>query len=181
LEGGQSAVIDALYLTAQYVDEYNKSNEGRRKVAVIITDGEDRSSYYKQEQLLKLVRENGVQVFVLGLVVDLDQQVGFYKTSPRHKAEQLLTSVAKESGGRVFFPKDKKEMVEAAAQIILDLRAQFRIKYQAAKADKKGFREVEVKYVSAQGDEKRNLVTPSGYFVGPRTPPNKKSEKKKKS
>src|SRR6185295_10779954 len=99
--------------------------------------------------LIKLVRENGVQVFVLGLVVDLDEQGGFIRTSPRQKAEQLLKSVAEESGGRVFFPKDKKEMVDAAAQIILDLRAQFRIKYQSTNAAKNGFRQVVVKFAGA--------------------------------
>lgn len=180
LEGGQSAVIDAFYLSAQYVDEYNKSNDGRRKVVVIITDGEDRNSYYSQEKLVKLLRETGVQVFILGLVVDLDTQGSMMRLSPRAKAEKLLTTVAEESGGRVFYPRDKKELADAAAQIILDLRAQFRIKYQSTRdASKNGFRKVDVKFVAAQGDEKRNLVTPRGYFVGPRTPA--KSEKKKKS
>ena len=181
LEGGRSAVIDAFYLSAEYVDEYNKSNDGRRKVAVFITDGEDRNSYYTQEQLIKLLREIGVQVFILGLVVELDKEAGFTRLSPRQKAEKLLNAVAEESGGRVFYPKDKKELVEAAAQIILDVRAQFRIKYQSTRASKNGYRKIDVKYVAAPGDEKRNLITPRGYFVGPRTPPDKKSEKKKKS
>jgi hypothetical protein len=58
------------------------------------------------------------------------------------------------------------------------MRAQFRIKYQSTHASKNGFRKVDVKYVAAQGDEKRNLITPRGYWFGPRTP--EKSEKKKK-
>ena len=180
LAGGQSAVVDALYVSAQYVDEYNKSNEGRRKVVIIITDGEDRNSYYRQDQLTKLLRESGVQVFILGLVVELDKEHGLIRESPRQKAEKLLTTVAEESGGRVFYPNDKQQLVAAAAEILLDLRAQFRIKYQSTHdASKKGFRKVDVKYVAAQGDEKRKLVTPRGYLVGPRTPA--KTEKKKKS
>lgn len=182
LQLGQSAVIDAIYLGADHVAEYNKGNEGRRKVVVLFSDGEDRDSYYKQEQLIKLLRETGVQVFTLGIVVDLsrDKAPGFNASNPREKAEKLLTTIADETGGRVFFPNDKKELVDSAAQILLDLRGQFRIKYQSTNdASKKGFRKVEVKFVAAQGDEKRNLVTPSGYFVGPRTPA--KPEKKKKS
>ena len=180
--GGQSAVVDALYLSAQYVAEQNKANDARRKAVVILTDGEDRSSYYTQEKLVKLLRETGAQVFLVGLVVDLDQQGGFARLSPRYKAEKLLNTVAEESGGRAFYPTDKKELVEAATEIILHLRAQFRIKYQSTRdASKNGFRKVDVKYVAAPGDEKRNLITPRGYFVGPRTPPDKKSEKKKKS
>src|SRR5688572_16763135 len=74
LEYGQSAVVDALYLGADYVAKHNKGNDGRRKVVVIITDGEDRNSYYSQEKLTKLLRETGVQVFILGLVVELNKE-----------------------------------------------------------------------------------------------------------
>ena len=180
LQYGQSAVVDALYLGADYVDRHNKGNDGRRKVVVIITDGEDRNSYYSQEKLTKLFRETGVQVFIIGMVLELDKQAGLMRPSPRQKAEKLLNDVANETGGRVFFPETKKALVDAAAQIIMDMRAQFRVKYQSTHdASKKGFRKVEVKYVAAQGDEKRNLITPNGYWSGPRTPA--KSEKKKKS
>ena len=180
LEMGQSAVIDALYVSTQYVDEHNKANDGRRKVVVIITDGEDRNSFYRQEQLMKLLRETGVQVFVLGFVGELNQDRGPTRLSPRERAEQLLVTVADESGGRVFFPTNNQELVASAAEILLGLRAQFLIKYQSTHdASKKGFRKVDVKFVAAQGDEKRKLVTPTGYFVGPRIPP-EKSEKKKK-
>jgi Ca-activated chloride channel homolog len=181
LERGQSAVIDALYVSTQYVDEHNKANENRRKVLVVITDGEDRNSYYKQPDLIKLLHETGVQVFALGLVSELDNQGGFSRLSSRQRAEKLLMAVAAESGGRVLFPTSKQELVAGAGEIILDLRAQFRIKYQSNRdASKKGFRKVEVKFVAAEGDEKRKLVTPAGYFVGPRTPA-AKTEKKKKS
>lgn len=181
LQQGQSAVIDALYIGADYVSKHNKGNEGRRKVVVIFTDGEDRNSYYKEEQLVKLLRETGVQVFTLGIVVDLsrDNAPGAIRLSPHEKAEKLLNNIAEESGGRVFYPANKKELADAAAQIIFDLRAQFRIRYQSTQASKKGFRKVDVKYVEAQGDEKRNLITPRGYWFGPRPP--EKSEKKKKS
>lgn len=181
LQKGQSAVIDALYIGADYVVKHNKENDGRRKVVVLFSDGEDRNSYYRQEELMKLLRETGVQVFVLGFTSELNKQQGFIRTmSVRERAEKLLTTVAEETGGRVFFPATKQVMVDSAAQIILDLRAQFRIKYQSTHdSSKKGFRKVEVKYVAAPGDEKRNLITPRGYFFGPRPP--EKSEKKKKS
>ena len=179
LQKGQSAVVDALYIGSDYVANHNKGNDSRRKVVVFFSDGEDRNSYYKQEQLTKLFRETGVQVFILGLVLELSKEAGLTRPSPRQKAEKLLNDIADETGGRVFFPETKQALVDAGAQIILDLRAQFRIKYQSTNASKQGFRKVDVKYVAAQGDEKRNLITPRGYFVGPRTPA--KSEKKKKS
>jgi Ca-activated chloride channel homolog len=179
LEAGQSAVIDAAYVSAEYVTEYNKDNEARRKVVVLITDGEDRLSYYKESALVKLLREQGVQVFVLGLVIDLDRQTGYISKSSREKAEKLLTTLAEESGGRVFFPSTKEKLVIAMAEIILDLRAQFRVNYQSTNSNSKtGFRKVEVKFVSTDG-EKRKLIVPRGYYFGPR-PSATTSEKKKR-
>lgn len=176
VEKGQSAVIDALYISTQYVAEHNNSNENRRRVVAIVTDGEDRNSYYKEEHLLKLLREQGVQVFILGLVLELENDPTFTRPGARAKAEKLLTHVAGESGGRVFFPKDKPDMIDSTAQLILDLRAQFRIKYQSTNTDTKpGFRKVDVKFVSTNS-EKRKLLAPPGYYFGPR-PPVTKPEK----
>lgn len=178
IEGGQSAVIDALYMAVNYVDEHNKANAGRRKVVIIITDGEDRNSSYKQEELVNLLHETGVQVFVLGLVIELEKEPGFIRRSPQEKAEKLLKTVAEESGGRIFFPKDKQQLIDSTTQIIMDLRGQFRINYQSTSdASKKGFRKVDVKFVSTDA-EKLSLVVPRGYFVGPRTALTTTSEKK---
>jgi Ca-activated chloride channel family protein len=175
LEMGQTAVIDGLYLAVDYVAQHNPSND-RRKVIVLITDGEDRNSFYKQEAVVNLLHETGVQVFVLGLVTDLEKESGFIVRSPRERAEKLLKTFADESGGRVHFPKDREEIFNSTTEIILDLRGQFRIKYQSTRnASKKGFQKVDVKFVSTDG-EKRELIVPPGYFVGRRTP--KKQEKK---
>ena len=176
VEKGQSAVIDGLYMGVDKVAEHNKASADRRKVVIIITDGEDRASYYKKEDLVKLLHETGVQVFVLGLVSELENQGSFTRPGARDRAEKLLKTVAEESGGRVFFPKDKEALINSAAEVILDLRGQFRIKYQSTRdPSKKGFREVDVKFVSTDG-QKLELVVPKGYFVGPRPPA--KQEKK---
>ena len=161
IEKGQSAVIDALYVAANAFTKFNKTGTDRRKVVVIITDGEDRNSFYKQEQLVKFLHQTDVQVFALGLVTELDKQAGLIRLSPRDKAEKLLQTVTSETGGRVFFPRNKTELLDSLQQLITDLRGQFRITYQPAK-EKKGFRKVEVKLVSPNG-EKRTAIVPRGY------------------
>jgi len=161
IEKGQSAVIDALYVAANAFTKFNKTGTDRRKVVVIITDGEDRNSFYKQEQLVKFLHLTGVQVFALGLVTELDKQAGLIRLSPRDKAEKLLQTVTSETGGRVFFPRNKTELLDSLQQLITDLRGQFRITYESSK-EKKGFRKVEVKLVSPNG-EKRTAIVPRGY------------------
>ena len=55
LEGGQTAVIDGVYLAAEHVAEYKKGDDSdrRRRALIVITDGEDRASFYKEPQLLR--------------------------------------------------------------------------------------------------------------------------------
>lgn len=166
IEGGQSAVIDALYAGAQYVAKRN-SGGGRRKALVIITDGEDRYSANTIQVLTKFLREQDVQVFMLGIVWDLNDEDGLVRKSPRARAEKLLQTVAEESGGHVFFLRDKKkDLLEATAQLIDNLHGQSRITYQSSNAGaEKGFRKVDVKFDS-KGGEKRTLIVPKGYYTG---------------
>jgi Ca-activated chloride channel family protein len=161
IEKGQSAVIDALYVAASSFAKFNKTSKDRRRVVVIISDGEDRNSFYKQEQLVKFLHQTDVQVFALGLVTELDKDAGLIRLSPRDKAEKLLQTVTSETGGRVFFPKNKTELIDSLQQLITDLRGQFRITYESSK-EKKCFRKVEVKLVSPNG-EKRIAIVPRGY------------------
>ena len=62
-EGGQTAVIDAVYLAAERLAEYKKGddNDRRRRALIVVTDGEDRVSFYKQEQLFARLREQDVR------------------------------------------------------------------------------------------------------------------------
>lgn len=161
IESGQSAIIDAVYTGAHYVAEHNR-NADRRKAVVLFTDGEDRLSTTKIEKLLSLLRGGKVQVFVIGLTLDLDKNGTSTRLSSRDKAEKLLSTMAEESGGRVFFPKDRTELVDSIMQIVHDLRGQFRITYQSSNAQTKGIRKVEVKLDSPSG-QKLKAVVPRSY------------------
>jgi len=161
VEGGPSAIIDAVYTGAHYVAEHNR-NSDRRKAVVLFTDGEDRLSTTKLEKLLSLLRKEKVQVFIVGLTMDLDEKGRVDRPSPRDKAEKLLVNIAEETGGRVFFPNDRTALVESIMQIVHDLRGQFRITYQTSNALMKGLRKVEVKLSPSNG-QKREAIVPRGY------------------
>jgi Ca-activated chloride channel homolog len=161
-EGGQSAVIDAIYAAVEAVSEHNNSGD-RRKVVVLFSDGEDRNSFYQTETLLKLLRQRKVQIFVVGITMDLDKEAGLVRRSPREKAEKLLTSVVEETGGRAFFPRDGKQLSDAALEIVHDLRAQFRVVYTSS-AVGAGFRKIEVKLTAPNG-ERRIAITRRRYYV----------------
>jgi Ca-activated chloride channel family protein len=177
---GQTAVIDAIYLAVKHTAEYKGGPSQRRRAVVLFTDGEDRNSYYRDDQLVKLLRENDVQVFVVGIVYLLDKQRGLIRKSPREAAEGLLNRIAEQSGGRAFFPRKIQELSGVMAEIAHDLHFQYLIEFERqAKLGEKGFRKVKVKIASRPGQEKSNVIIRPGYLV--KTPDMSSKPKEKTS
>ncbi len=167
VEGGQTAVIDAVYLTAEHVSEY-KREEGdrRRRALIVITDGEDRNSFYKQEQLFARLREEDVQIFVIGFVNELDKEAGFIRKSPRDKAINLINKLAEETGGRAFFPESVAELPQIANEIIRDLRTQYVIAYNPTNKTQDGsYRAIKVSVDQPAGGDKRIALTRTGRLA----------------
>jgi Ca-activated chloride channel family protein len=166
IRDGQSAVIDAIYVAAKHTAEYKGGPVERRRAVVVFTDGEDRASFYDLDKLVKLLRENDVQVFIVGITTELDEEGGLVRKSPRDKAEGLINKIAEESGGRVFSPRDAKEMSEAIDQITHDLHAQYLIGFERqTKPGEKGFRKLKVKLTEAPGRKKLTVITRPGYLL----------------
>jgi Ca-activated chloride channel family protein len=168
VEGGQTAIIDAVYLSAEHVSEYKKGDEGdrRRRALIVITDGEDRNSFYKQEQLFARLREEDVQIFVIGFINELDKDAGLIRKSPREKAVALINKLATETGGRAFFPDSIADLPQIASEIIRDLRTQYVIAYNPTNKTPDGtFRAIKVAVDQPASGDKRIALTRTGRLA----------------
>lgn len=168
VEGGQTAIIDAVYLSAEHVSEYRKGDEGdrRRRALIVITDGEDRNSFYKQEQLFARLREEDVQIFVIGFVNELDKDQGLIRKSPREKAVNLINKLASETGGRAFFPDSVADLPQIANEIIRDLRTQYVISYNPTNKVQDGsYRAIKVTVDQPANSDKRIALTRTGRLA----------------
>lgn len=168
VEGGQTAVIDAVYLTADHVAEYKKGDDSdrRRRALVVITDGEDRSSFYSPEKLFARLREADVQIYVIGFVNELDREGGLIRKSPRDKAVNLINKLATETGGRAFMPQSLSELPQIAAEIVRDLRTQYVISYNPTNKARDGsFRTIKVVVDEAGSRDKRIALTRNGRIA----------------
>lgn len=170
IEGGQTAIIDAVYLAAERIAGYKKGDDlsdRRRRALIVVTDGEDRSSFYKLDQLFVKLREEDVQIFVIGFVNELDKDSGLIRKSTKDKAVDLLNRLAKETGGRAFFPNSLSELNDIAREISSDLRTQYVIGYYPTNSARDGsFRQIRVAVNSPQG-ERRIALTRSGRTASP--------------
>jgi len=168
VEGGQTAVIDAVYLSAEHVAEYQRGDttDRRRRALIVITDGEDRNSFYKQDQLFARLREEDVQIFVIGFVTELDTDAGLIRKSSRDKAVNLINKLANETGGRAFFPTSLSELPQIANEIVRDMRTQYVISYNPTNKSPDGtFRAIRVTVDQPSASEKRIALTRNGRIA----------------
>jgi VWFA-related protein len=165
IQGGQTALLDALYLAGDYlVKNASKSGAPERRLALIlVSDGEDRQSFYKTEDVLKLLRQGGVQVYCVGLTGALENEARLVTRSKKVVAQDLLKKLASETGGRVFYVEKPGQLEEAVGEVVGNMRTRYIIGYEPpAEAAGKGRGKVEVKVVGAPGKEnlKAQVVAP---------------------
>src|SRR2546430_14833655 len=170
IEGGQTAVIDGVYLAAEHVADYKKGGDvdRRRRALIVVTDGEDRASYYPEAQLFRSLREEDVQIYVIGFVNELDADKGLIRKSPRDKAVNLINRLASETGGRAFFPQSIAELPQIANEIVRDLRTQYVISYDPTnKAHDGSYRAIKVLVAQPTGTDRRIALTRPGRTANP--------------
>jgi Ca-activated chloride channel family protein len=160
IQGGLTATLDALHRALDFTARSRGDDDKgprRRQALVLITDGEDRGSRQSNpETLLSRLRQSDVQVFIIGLTKMADVR-------NRDKAVALLTGIARESGGRVFFPKSFSEVPGVLQELTRDLHTQYALGYNPTNAARDGsFRKVQVT-LPAPTKGKRNVITRAGY------------------
>ena len=79
--------------------------------------------------MFRQLREQDVQIYVIGFVNDLEAERGLIRKSPRGKATDLINKLATDTGGRAFFPQSISELPQIANEIVRDLRTQYVISY----------------------------------------------------
>jgi Ca-activated chloride channel family protein len=122
---GETALYDAVFLSTDKV-----MKEGRRdtKALLLISDGEDNTSKYKYEEVLKRLKEANVTLYAIGLLEESESH-GLFQKDPTKKAKQVLEAFAEGTGGVAYFPKSVDEVEELCKQIARDLRNRYTIGY----------------------------------------------------
>jgi VWFA-related protein len=167
-EGGQTAVIDAVYVGAESLRQ-RKADEDpalRQRALILVTDGEERGSQYSKEKLIKFLRTSDIQILIIGMVSELDKEGSFQRVSPRDKAVALLKELAQETGGLVLFTDKNSDLSDAATKVAGYLHTRYVIGYNPAGQPRKdSYRKVRVKLVEAPGRTKLKVLTRPGYVV----------------
>ena len=159
--GGGTALYDALYQTAETLTGL----EGRRAI-VLLSDGRDQAlqenepgSLHVFEEALERVQRSDAAVYAIGLGPRLDQEMDLEK---RRSVKDLLTTLATQTGGRVYLSQRPGVLDEVYRQVAADLKDQYLLAYSSSNTARDGrWRAIDV----AVSDPALKVTARAGYFA----------------
>jgi Ca-activated chloride channel homolog len=142
---GNTALYDAVYIALrQYYQERSGASEVRRQVIVLLSDGTDTSSHVTFDDLLDLVRRVDVTIYVVSLATDPVRVNAVAGDAGSLLSAHALSTLARESGGRLFTPRTARELPAIYDAIGQDLRHQYVIGYLPSQGADGTFRRISV-------------------------------------
>jgi Ca-activated chloride channel homolog len=99
--------------------QHLKEGREQRKALIVVTDGGDNASNMKFRDLLRAAEASNAVIYTIGI---LDQ-------SYSDENPGVLRDLAKETGGRAYFPASLAEVKDVSERIARDIREQYTIGY----------------------------------------------------
>ena len=157
--GDETALFDAIYLAADRLAE-TKSDNGRRRVVVLITDGEDTAKRSRYGQALEQAQRAGAMIYsiiIVPVAADAGRSTG---------GEHALIQLAQDTGGKYYYVEDPRDLEPAFARVSDDLRTQYVLGYYAPQKEKgaAAYRSIKVRMKAPELKEKYELRYRSGYY-----------------
>ena len=161
---GSTALYDGLYvMLKEFQRERLNAPQVRRQVLVLLSDGLDNKSRLAFDDVLEQARRADVNIYVIALkgqmpIVSQAQADGLLMN-----AEYAMNTVARDTGGRIFFPKTVRELPTIYKAIAQELESQYELGYMPVRTASDGaFRRVSVRVASVENARAR---TRSGYYA----------------
>lgn len=171
VEGGRSAIIDALYLSNEKILQRRKSHPTGRYALVLLSDGEERNSYYSYEQLKLQLKDTDTQIFMISYASVLANK------NKWRKAVNFAHLITLDTGGTPYFVNKrakKQDIINFFKAIILELRSPYIIGYNSTnQARNRLTRNLRIEIAdSADGKKRRGFsrskfVVPVSHYVVP--------------
>lgn len=117
LAGNATAIGDALGLAIKRLQE----RPAQSRVLILLTDGQNTAGEIRPEQAANLAQQAGVKIYTIGIGADemLKRSLfGTHKVNPSADLdENLLRSIAQQTGGRYFRARDQQQLESIYKQL----------------------------------------------------------------
>jgi Ca-activated chloride channel family protein len=132
--GGSTALHNAVYIALRELRKIRAVAEVeiRRQALIVFSDGEDTSSLVSFDEVLDLAKRSETSIYTIALRGADVQSKGF------REAEFVLRSLARETGGRAFFPAKVEDLTDVYAQIGDELASRYTLGYTSRNTKRDG-------------------------------------------
>ena len=156
---GPTALHNALYISLKDLTKDRNPAQLRRRAVVLLSDGEDTASLVSDDQVMDLAKKSEINIYAISLRPNRPQDRTRQAFS---QAEYLLTSLARETGGRVYFPASLGELDAVYDRIAEELRTLYSVGYISSNPRRDGkWRRVVVRVPQREGTSVRHKL---GYY-----------------
>lgn len=155
---GETALYDAVSFALDKV----RQGRHRKKVLVVVTDGEDNASRMKFRRLVERAEEEDVLVYTVGMF----ESPGLLRFMGGDGSRDELKKLAEVTGASAHFPKGVEECRKVMREIALEVSRQYSLGYYPANKARDGkWRSLRV--VAGAGSAQANYVarTRTGYYA----------------
>jgi Ca-activated chloride channel homolog len=161
---GATALYDGLYVVLrEFERERRNTPDVRRQTLVLLSDGLDNKSHLSFDDVLDAARRADVSVYVIALRGEDARGPRTQLTNAALNAQYAMNTVARDSGGRVFTPKNATELPSIYSAIAQELASQYQLGYTPMRPAGDGaFRRVAVHVAEGQHARAR---TRAGYYA----------------
>ncbi|MCL4812096.1 MAG: VWA domain-containing protein [Vicinamibacteraceae bacterium] len=132
---GSTALFNAVYIALNELKKTRATSldEVRRQAIVVLSDGEDTSSLLPFEEVLELAKRSETSIYAIGVRSKEPLQPRGFR-----EAEFVLRQLARETGGRAFFPGSAAELPAIYTVIAEELASQYTMGYTSKNARRDG-------------------------------------------
>jgi Ca-activated chloride channel family protein len=150
---GSTALYDAIVASAKHIRQDSKI---QKRVLLVVTDGRDNASEESLEEAVReLQRRDGPVVYMIGFL-DQTKQTG--------ATMRALQTIASNTGGAAYFPRNLAEVDTITRSIAFDIRNQYVIGYKSSNpSEGHAFHTIDVQ-AHDSGRRKLRVRTRTGYY-----------------
>jgi Ca-activated chloride channel homolog len=153
---GLTPLFDAVYLGLETM----KTAKNKRKALLLITDGEDNHSRYSFADIKAFVKEQDIEIFVIGIVNPGGE------LAPGQGGRVIIEDLAQIGDGEAFFPDSVDELEDICNKIGLELRNQYVLGYHSTNKAKDGrWRKIRLKINPPKGISSLSVRAKTGYYA----------------
>ncbi len=157
---GPTALHNALYVALKDLTKDKKAAELRRRAVVLLSDGEDTASLVSDDQVLELAKKSEINIYAISL---RPNRASDRQRQAFSQAEYLVNALARETGGRAFFPSSIGELESVYDRIAEELRTLYSVGYVSSNTRRDGkWRRIVVRVPEREGLTVRHKL---GYYA----------------